>query len=161
MQSPQDAEFSSIGRGAPVIDPLSLLETRPVEQATPFGTLVNIGEILDGNIIVGPLLMEAGDMFGLVPERQEIYSAANGDTPEGIEALETDLFNSKDFYKDMEEWTDPRYFRCNSSFGIEQQRVATPITSSTIGDNPPLSAAWGYCDRDDAEDRGAHPPRRN
>lgn len=148
MQSPQDAEFSSIGRGAPVIDPLSLLETRPVEQATPFGTLVNIGEILDGNIIVGPLLMEAGDMFGLVPERQEIYSAANGDTPEGIEALETDLFNSKDFYKDMEEWTDPRYFRCNSSFGIEQQRVATPITSSTIGDNPPLSAAWGYCDRD-------------
>ena len=147
-QNPNNAEFVSIGRGAPVLDPLSLLETRPAEQVTPFGTLPDVNEILNGDIIVGPLLLEAGDMFGMAPERIEIYSAANGDSPEGIEPLETDLFNSTDFYKDMEHWTDPRYFRCNSSFGIEQQRVATPLSTATIGDNPPLTAAWGYCDRD-------------
>jgi hypothetical protein len=137
-QNPDSVKFVSIGRGAPVLDPLSLLETRPAEQTTPFGTLPNVNEILNGDIIVGPLLLEAGDMFGMAPERIEIYSAANGDSPEGIEPLETDLFNSTDFYKDMEHWTDPRYFRCNSSFGIEQQRVATPLSTATIGDNPSL-----------------------
>jgi hypothetical protein len=57
-----------------------------------------------------------------------------------------DLFTSKDFYKDRALWTDPRYFRCNSPQGLEMQRGA--IFPATIGNDPPRSAAWGYCDRD-------------
>ncbi|HTQ99114.1 MAG TPA: hypothetical protein VMH83_03950, partial [Candidatus Acidoferrum sp.] len=51
-----------------------------------------------------------------------------------------------DFYIDKELWKDKRYFRCNSPFAMEAQWGAnqTPV----IGDHPPQSAAWGYCDRD-------------
>ena len=56
------------------------------------------------------------------------------------------LFTSKDFYKDRELWTDPRYFRCNSPVALEEQCGAN--SSGVIGDNPPASAAWGHCDRD-------------
>jgi len=70
-------------------------------------------------------------------------SARNGETPAGIQPLPTDIFTSKDFYSDKELWTDQRYFRCNSPYGLEQQWRA-----NMIGDKPPASAAWGYCDRD-------------
>jgi len=43
-------------------------------------------------------------------------------------------------------WSDPRYFRCNSPLGLEAQWGA--VETPTIGDHPPASAAWGYCDRD-------------
>jgi hypothetical protein len=68
--------------------------------------------------------------------------------PEGIEPLPVDLFTSKDFYRDRALWSDPRYFRCNSGFGIEQQRGATPFGLQTIGDDPPRTAAWGRCELD-------------
>jgi hypothetical protein len=71
-------------------------------------------------------------------------SARNGETPPGIEKLPTDIFTSKDFYKDQALWTDKRYFRCNSGFALESQWAGGAI----IGDNPPATAAWGYCDRD-------------
>jgi hypothetical protein len=70
-------------------------------------------------------------------------SAINGDAPEGVEPLPVDLFTSKDFYADQALWADPRYFRCNSSEAIQAQ-----WSTRLIGDDPPDTAAWGYCGRD-------------
>jgi hypothetical protein len=75
-----------------------------------------------------------------------IGSAHTGAAPEGIEPLEVDLYTSKDFYKDRELWSDPRYFRCNSPAAIEDLWGGN--RQALIGDDPPRTAAWGYCNRD-------------
>ena len=139
-------EFVSVGRGAPLAYELTPLEMGRGPDNS-FGLPVNIGDILRGDNVVGPLLFDNTGFLGFLGDIN-ITTAQNGGVPEGIEPLPIDMFTTKDFYQDQEYWSDPRYFRCNSSLGIEQQRVATPMSAATIGDNPPLTAAWGHCDRD-------------
>ena len=96
--------------------------------------------------IVGPdgkgLFVGPGVPDDVVP----IVAARNGASPEGVTPLPRDIFTTTDFYRDRDLWSDPRYFRCNSPQGLEVQWGATE--TPTIGDAPPASAAWGYCDRD-------------
>jgi hypothetical protein len=101
---------------------------------------------LQAEVIVGSegkgMFTGAGVPDGNVP----IFAAQNGDTPSGVEKLPIDIFTTKDFYKDRDLWFEPRYYRCNSPVGLEQIWGAYQVP--LIGDDPPASAAWGYCDRD-------------
>ena len=72
--------------------------------------------------------------------------APAGETPPGIQPLAVDMFTTTDFYQDSDLWSDPRYFRCNSSTAIEG--FWTRNAELLLGDDPPRTAAWGHCDRD-------------
>jgi hypothetical protein len=114
------AAQTSVGRGAP--DPLQV------------DTIVGA----DGK----GLFPGGGVPADLVP----IIAARDGDVPPGVEPLPVDIFSSKDFYKDQDLWLDARYYRCNAPIAIEAQWGAYEVP--IVGDNPPVTAAWGYCDRD-------------
>lgn len=82
-----------------------------------------------------------------IPEgNTPIFAARDGATPPGIEPLPIDIFTTRDFYQDKSLWFDQRYYRCNSAVGLEQIWGAYEVP--LIGNNPPATAAWGYCDRD-------------
>ena len=83
---------------------------------------------------------------GVPPGYPPIFAARDGATPAGITPLPHDIFSTKDFYKDRELWSDPRYYRCNSPVGLEQIWGAYEVP--LIGSDPPRTAAWGFCDRD-------------
>jgi hypothetical protein len=83
---------------------------------------------------------------GIPADNMPIFAARDGAVPEGITPLPVDIFSTQDFYRDKALWTDPRYYRCNSPVGLEQIWGAYEVP--LIGDDPPRTAAWGYCDRD-------------
>jgi len=140
----------SAGRGAPVEPALAYprLEYPADRKIVEPETVVDVfARSLAEYPVVGAFrvtLPAEGD----APTRVvEVGAAFDGNAPEGIDPLPVDLFTTRDFYQDREFWSDPRYFRCNSSVGLELQRAAFSVAVPTVDDDT-STAAWGHCDRD-------------
>lgn len=83
---------------------------------------------------------------GIPDDNAPVFAARDGAVPDGVTPLSHDIFTTPDFYLDQALWSDPRYYRCNSPVGLEQIWGAYEVP--LIGNDPPGSAAWGFCDRD-------------
>jgi hypothetical protein len=143
-QTVADPGFKSVGRGAPLL--------ASVPQVQPWPLSVQEDQRVWSESFVGPVRMNLAPLVANADpavHAVEIGGAWNGAVPTGIKPLPVDLFTSKDFYQDRALWSDPRYFRCNSSEALQDQRGAVaPVLAAVIGDHPPRSAAWGRCERD-------------
>jgi len=124
-------EPESVGRGWPI----------PVTEAE----IVGAGGYYGGSGRPG---LPATDTEPAIPAIPPIAAALDGAVPEGVEPLPVDIYTTKDFYADRDLWTDPRYFRCNSSVGLEAVFGSAPGTVDLSGSNPPQTGPWGFCDRD-------------
>jgi len=85
-------------------------------------------------------------------------TAKGGATPEGITPLERDIFTSDDFYVDRELWRDPRYFRCNSTLGLDSQWGDYSSAPTYVTDDA-RKGAWGHCDVDYSREHIVSPYR--
>src|SRR5438552_4709984 len=63
--------------------------------------------------------------------------------PAGVQPMPTDLFTSKNFYKDQANWGNKLYYRCNTP-----RELSEMWNQRRIGANPPTSASWGDCNAD-------------
>ena len=95
-----------------------------------------------------PVTVMDFDYVGGGAEGEGDQAAREGNVPPGIEALDVDLFTTRDFYMDAALWSDPRYFRCNSPSTLQAMWGADQTDATLIGSAPPESASWGHCEID-------------
>jgi hypothetical protein len=86
----------------------------------------------------------------------DVATAKGGDAPDGIEPLPEDIFTSDDFYVDRPLWSDPRYFRCNSTLALDSQWGDYSSAPKYI-ENDPATGAWGRCETDYARENIVSP----
>lgn len=96
-----------------------------------------------------PVAATASGFVGGGMEGQGQQAAFEGQVPDGVIPLARDLFTTRDFYQDVELWSDKRYFRCNSPSTLQAMWGAdTGGSTRLIGSTPPATASWGHCDVD-------------